>query len=59
MRVFLLLFAMMVFGGQTVVTRPLTFSTPRSPASIIVCDEVDLTGTLTNVEEVCRVSGIR
>jgi hypothetical protein len=41
-------FVIILFCGQTTAIRPQT----RAP--IIVCDEVDQTGTLRDVVEVCR-----
>jgi hypothetical protein len=46
-------------NSQSVVAKPSTSSTSRSSSAIIVCDLVDQTGTLTNVDDVCTSGGLR
>jgi len=46
-------------SSQSVVAKPSSSSASRSPSTIIVCDLVDQTGTLTNVDEVCTSGGLR
>src|SRR6202011_4776162 len=46
-------------SSQAIVARPSSSSTSRSPSTVIVCDLVDQTGTLTNADEVCTPGGLR
>jgi hypothetical protein len=46
-------------SSQSVVAKPSGSSASRSPSTIIVCDLVDQTGTLTNADEVCTSGGLR
>jgi hypothetical protein len=46
-------------SSQSIVAKPSSSSASRSPSTIIVCDLVDQTGTLTNVDEVCTSGGLR
>src|ERR1700738_5316156 len=45
--------------SKAIVARPSSSSTSRSPSTVIVCDLVDQTGTLTNADEVCTPGGLR